>query len=444
MGKEALTAAQKIRSKWAALAAALVVLVVLALVITSLSFTEAARESDEFVDSIGVNTHLHFLDGPYGDRYPLVREKLSDLGVRHARNGGIIAPSPAANDLFYGRLRELAQEEGVHFTLSLDPRRQNLGSVDEERVGRVARMAGPALESFEGPNELNKEGGDWASTLAAYQEDLYRAVKSNPSTSDVPVLGPAIAKPYPSIGEVPDLSAYSDYANMHSYPGGRNPNARNLDNESIPLARKIGGNDPIVATETGYTNALAYGDHHRPVSERAMGKYVPRLLFEYFNRGVQRTYLYELMDQGPDPDKDERDDNFGLLRYDGTEKPAYGALENLIGLLEDPGPRFETGSLDYSLGDEGVKNIHHTLLQKRDGRFYLVLWQEVSSYNRDTERDLYVEPQRVQLTLDEPIKAANLYQPNRSASRIKTYTAPERITLDVPDELLVIELVPSD
>ena len=174
-----------------------------------------------------------------------------------------------------------------------------------------------------------------------------------------------------------------------------------------------------------------------------MGKYVPRLLFEYFNRGVQRTYLYELVDQGADPDKDERDENFGLLRYDGTEKPAYGALENLIGLLEDPGPPFEAGSLDYSLGGE-VESVHRTLLQKRDGRFYLVLWQEVPSYNLETGRDLYVEPQRVQLTLDEPIKVANLYQPNRSASRIKTYTAPKRITLDVPDELLVIELVPSN
>ncbi len=63
---------------------------------------------------------------------------------------------------------------------------------------------------------------------------------------------------------------------------------------------------------------------------------------------------------------------------------------------------------------------------------------------RETGRDLYVEPQRVQLTLDEPIKAANLYQPNRSASQIETYTEPKRITLDVPDEILVIELVPSD
>ena len=57
----------------------------------------------------------------------------------------------------------------------------------------------------------------------------------------------------------------------------------------------------MVVTETGYHNAVNDPSiEHRPVSELAAGKYMPRLLLEYFNRGFGGTYLYELIDSQPD------------------------------------------------------------------------------------------------------------------------------------------------
>ncbi len=79
--------------------------------------------------------------------------------------------------------------------------------------------------------------------------------------------------------------------------------------------------------------------------------------------------------------------NFGLLRNDGSEKPAYKALKNLLNLLKDPGSSFTPGSLDYVLGGD-TENVRHTLLQKADGKFYLILWQEVSGYNVDSKKGL--------------------------------------------------------
>lgn len=398
-----------------------------------------ARMSDAFVETIGVNTHLHFLDSVYDDRYPLVKEKLSELGVRHARNGAILASSSSTNDLFYGRLRKLTAL-GIRFNMSVDPGRQNQETINEAKIARIKQLAGSALESFEGPNEYNKSGDPkWAKTLTGYQKDLYRAVKGNPSTKEVPVLSPAIAKPYPE--RLPDLRAFSDYANMHSYPGGRNPSTSTLENYSIPAARAVGGNKPLVSTETGYHAALNYTGHHSQVSERAMGKYVPRLFFEYFNQGIVRTYLYEFIDSYPNPQRDERDLHFGLLRNDGTGKPAYVALKNLIDLLEDPGPDFETGSLDYSLSGN-TADVHRTLLQKRDGRFYLVLWQEVSSYNLEAKRDISVVDRKVTLTLNQSISKAVIYRPNRSVTPLEQHSSPRRLTLEVPDELLIVELTP--
>jgi hypothetical protein len=330
---------------------------------------------------------------------------------------------------------------GIRYDLIVDPRRENLETINAAKIAKIKEMIGPSLESFEGPNEYNLTGiPTWAQDLTNYQKNLYPAVKSNPSTSNIPVIAPALGRPYPS--ERPDLRAYADYGNMHSYSGGKIPSDWGLDNYIMPVSRAMTGTKPIMATETGYHTASNWAGGHPSVSEKAMGKYMPRLMFEYFNRDVRLTHAYELIDQKSDPNGLDRSDNFGLLRSDGTEKPAYKALENLIDLLQDPGPRFQPKSLDYTLSG-ATKDVHSTLLQKRDGRFYLVLWREMSSYNLTTKQDISVPSQKVTLTLNQPVSKANTYLPNGSLTPTKQYASPKSLTLAVPDEPLVIELTPS-
>src|SRR6185503_10740498 len=96
-----------------------------------------------------------------------------------------------------------------------------------------------------------------------------------------------------------------------------------------------------------------------------------------------RTYLYEFADQGPDTSV--REQNFGLIHYNMSEKPAYTAVKNLIDLVEEPGVTpFTPDGLNFSLSLSGagdLSKVHHTLLEKSDDRFYLLLWQEVLSYD---------------------------------------------------------------
>ncbi len=402
------------------------------------SATSRARMADDFVDTIGINTHLRFLDTAYSERYPLVRDKLTALGVRHIRDGAFVSSQSSMNDLVYGRYRELAGY-GIRSNLVVDPR--VMGPVNADKIAQVREMAGPSLESFEGPNEYNLSGRTtWAQDLTTYQENLYGAVKGNLSTSDTPVLAPALGRPYPD--KKPDLRAYADYANMHSYPGGDKPSVWGLDHYIIPAAREVGGTKPLMATESGYHTAANWTGVHPKVSEKAMGKYMPRLMFEYFNRGIRKTYAYELIDPGPDPNGLGREKNFGLLRNDGTEKPAYRSLKNTISLLEDPGPRFETGSLGYSLGGD-LANVHRTLLQKRDGSFYLVLWQETSSYDLQAKRDTSVPANKVNLTLDRPVSRATAYLPVNSTTPVKQYASLRQMTLYVSDTPLIVKLTPS-
>jgi hypothetical protein len=151
----------------------------------------------------------------------------------------------------------------------------------------------------------------------------------------------------------------------------------------IPQWNKIVSPKPHAVTETGYYNCpTCFGNG---LSERASGKYYSRLWFEYFNRGIWRTNAYELIDQGVS--RSNREMNWGLLRHDGSPKPQFTATKNIIALLSDPGPSFAPGQLAYTLSNASSAT-HRTLLQKRDGRFYLALWQTVSVWNIKSDADI--------------------------------------------------------
>jgi len=166
---------------------------------------------------------------------------------------------------------------------------------------------------------------------------------------------------------------------------------------------------------------------------------MPRLFAEFFNRGVQRTYLYELADQGTD--KTMREQNW-LVRFDMTEKPAYLAIKNLIDLLEEPeAPTFTPGSLDYSLtATASLSKVRHTLLQKSNGPFYLLLWQEVLSYNSVTKTEISVPPIPVTVSLKQPVGQATAYLPSQSTAAVGAYFNTNSINLNVTDQMLVLEL----
>ena len=362
--------------------------------------------------------------------------------MRHARDKAHLG-SPSYNNAVYSRYRDLYNSAGIKFNLMVDPRNLGLRSVDRRKVANIKSLAGGSLESLEGPNEYDVSGArNWARELRAYQRDLYRSTKGNGSTAKLPVLAPALAHAR-NASALGNLSPYLDYGNMHPYPGGRAP-TNDLDGYNISNTRKVSRNKPLRPTETGYHTAARWNGPHPGVSERAMGHYMPRLFLEYFNRGISRTYSYELIDLKPDPRGLDREKNFGLLRNNGTEKPAYRSMKNLISVLEDPGRNFRPGSLDYSLTGN-TRNVHRTLLQKRDGRFYFILWQEVSSYNLSTERDIPVSGRNVTLTLNKPVGGAATYVTKNSAAPAKRYGTGQarRLSLTVPDHPLVVEIIPK-
>jgi hypothetical protein len=407
-----------------------------------------AKPAHAFIDSIGVATHLHYNDTVYSRFDTLVRPRLLELGVRHVADAVYTSSSAGPNTFYYRRLRELGRT-GIRFNLGVSMETPNTTRTDIDKLDDVQAWSGGAIELFEGANEPDIAGvADWAARARALQQGLWRKVQSDPALRDVDVIAPSpVFKP----GALGDVSQWTDYGNWHAYPGGRCPACADVYGQSFD--RKVGayrapaGGKPLMVTETGYHNATSGSGGHRAVSERAAGKYIPRLLFEYFNRGVKRSYLYELIDLRNAPSK--RDANFGLLRNDGSRKPAFVALRNLIDILDDPGTAFTPARLDYRLSGH-TANVRHRLLQKRDGTFYLALWQSRTSYdtgeraNRadalDARGDLTVAGQSVTIATGRTFSDVRLYRPGRSTEPQQTWDSTATVTISVPDEVVLLEL----
>lgn len=424
--------------------------------------TAQAVMADSFVDSIGVNTHYVDQSGSiYGANQALVQKVLNASGIRHIRDGG-----PASGDtawmqsylsLFTQVENNYQSATGRRLGWDLIGGPYDNGSSSGTACDQLTNVSAPYvlkylnvsfIDSFEGMNEDDigyyyNTPGCTSSVAQAMQQDvafqkaLYSAVKGSSATSSVPVIGFSFGSPN-GPPYVSNMTAYMNFANQHSYPGGKHPSANIASNFSILSA--IDGNIQSYATETGY---YTYPDGQQGISELAQGKYMSRLFLEYFNFGIVRTYSYELMDSNTSPIPCSGSQPcFGLARGDGSAKPGYTAIQNEISILQDPGPAFTPGTLTYSLS--GTNNlIHHTLLNKRNGNFYLVLWQEIDSYNNAKNTDISNPPVTVQLSFNEPMTQVNLYNPLSSSSPFSNQGNVQTLSLSVPDSALIVEIIPA-
>lgn len=391
-----------------------------------------AKPADSFVESIGVNTHTAYDWTAYGIGFDLVKQRLSELGVRHIRE--VLEPERPDQ---YQRLNELAAM-GIRSTLVLgDPANGSEGL--SELVSTVSSQLTGSVDAVEGPNEFDARGGQgWAPQLAAYQQQLYSEVKADPALSGLPVVGPSILH-RSSQEELGDISGSLDYGNIHPYPFGEPPES-NVESQ-LTRAALNSGSKPVMATESGYNTALNSHEEHPPVSEEAMATYMPRLFLSYFERGIARTFSYELVDEKPNPDLSEQEEHFGLLKNDFSEKPAFTALRNLIEILEDPGPGFEPGSLAYSTGGD-TTDLHQVLLQKRDGSFYLALWRASSVWNVAGRAPVAAETEPVELELPTRTERVDRFIPNRSASPVDSppIKPGQPLRLSVGPEVTILRL----
>ena len=231
----------------------------------------------------------------------------------------------------------------------------------------------------------------------------------------------------------------ADVANLHPYPNYpymRHPTATlgwHLDRVT-----SCSGDQPIWATETGYLTQ----QEPDQISERTAAKYTPRLLTEYFLTGkIKRTYLHEIA----------RDtvDGWGLVAFDAglRPKPAYRAVKSLLGLLGEATWSAEARQWrspevalePVAIAFEGKQpTTHHLLLQKSDRRYYLLLWQEVESYNPE-RGNFDVEPDALTVRLPRGASSVAVHQYSEAFTYDTETLSGQSVQLEVPDSVLVLE-----
>jgi hypothetical protein len=405
------------------------------------SASTQSQPSDKVVDQIGVNIHLSFFNTPYNKFDSIVRPRLSELGVRHIRDAALTAGNSGALQTYYRRLTALAAD-GIRSSLVTFDATSPAFLTDLNRLEEVFNEAGRGVEFFEGTNEPNlKKIPNWADIGRDRQKTLYEATHANPNLSGVAVIGPS---PWgPGAEQLGDVSASVDFGNWHIYSGGQYPEAvgKSSLQDYLAQARGLYSSKPVVATEAGYHSAMNVpAGKHRPTPEKVVARYLPRLILWNLKHGVIRTYLYELIDSFAKGDADP-ESNFGLIRHDGSPKPSFYAIKNLIGIFSDSGAVPTPQTLDWSLTSKDAA-IQTMLFQRSDGSFLLALWLGVPAWDPDQRTEIASKSVATEIMLPATIGKAVVSEftdDGTVAARDETIQG-GRLSLVVKDTMTVIRL----
>lgn len=391
-----------------------------------------AAQADSLVQSASVQLHLG-QGGIYDQFTTIVKPRLLELGIRHIRERMF-------NDAGTQAQQQDLAANGIQMTAGCWP--LNGVYTDASHCLAYANAYGPGvIDAFDGWNEVDLKLTSWETPWVQWQTAMWNAYGADPTWQSRPVLASSLAAAPAAIdlfNAQGNQSARVDKGNMHPYPGG-NAIPSTVNNSFIPNWNTLVGPKRLWVTETGYHTCIPNCPNGTGVSELAQAKYTGRIYFEYWNAGIERTNIYELMDEGPANDMSTREDHWGLVRFDNTVKPSFTTVKSIIALLADPGVSFAAGKLDYHLTN-ALTTTHTTLLQKRDGRFFLVIWQDLKTYDPNAEVDITNANDALTLTLPSS-KPWKTYKP-RLGTAVQTSGTGTSVALSVPDEVLIVEVGP--
>jgi hypothetical protein len=414
-----------------------------------------ALHATDFLNSIGVNSAIN----KRGETLEKTIDCAKYLGFRWIRTG-------FEGDLGVQDVIALHHQTGVRVSWGMLS-----GGSDIPRLLSTGKQlaAADALLAFEGPNEPNnwgithegKEGGRQLTWLpvALLQRDMYQAVKSDPPLKKYPVWtiseGGAetdnvglqfLTIPQGAKCLLPDGTTFADYANVHNYI--YHPNAPGLEDNKTwksadpSSACKVDGlygefgttwgrhypgysetallTLPRVTTETGCTI-------DGPVTEEIHALNLLTLYLDQFKRGWSYTAVYLLRDRVDEGGNQQ----FGFYKPDYTPRKAGVYLHNLTTILADSGTLRKPGKLNYVLSAH-PETVHDLLLQKSNGTFALVVWNERLS-GSDT----------VTVQLGGTYASVTVYDPTIGTSPTQTLSNVSAVSLTLSDHPLVIEIPPG-
>lgn len=377
----------------------------------------------DFIGSIGVNTHLGYVDSAYSDG-ERVLAALDYLGIGRVRDAAVTRQQRNIEGF------SLLADAGIQFDMVVQAARD-----PAEAVATIAAFAADhpgAVDAIEGPNEIDiwpvaYAGLTGTAAGIAFDNALVAAVAATPGLADVDTYSLTGAR----------VNDTTEFANFHSYPvKGLQPYKKLARN---PVTSGVTPDKPLVLTEVGYHTAVGPDTRWEGVDEATQAKLTLNLLFDAHRRGIARTYLYQLSDGYADPTGINIDHNLGLFDRDFEAQAAAVALHNLTAALSDDSHSLATAPdiAVWGLPTHGAS----TILAKDRGARDVVLWAEPDIWNQVRDVPIVARPTDVIVDFGGALVDVKLYDPLLSAEPVLLLDDVRFVVLPVTDHPLIVEAV---
>jgi hypothetical protein len=170
------------------------------------------------------------------------------------------------------------------------------------------------------------------------------------------------------------------------------------------------------------------------ITETAAAKYLLRGLFDMFGDGVEKIFIYTLID-----DVQRNPPRYhGLMSGSLERRRTFYALKNLMALMHDSGRPSALQPLELTLGN--ADRFKSMLFQKSDGAYLLTLYQDVDSYDRNARQDIAVAPVPATLTLARPARSIEIFTPTTDSAIKQRAANTNRLSIPVPDHVTVVKI----
>ena len=184
--------------------------------------------------------------------------------------------------------------------------------------------------------------------------------------------------------------------NLHVYAQNGNQPGTWIHAGLPEIYSHLNDTPPKTITEFGYASFPQSGWLVIGVDERSQAKGVVNGIFDAAASGFEKIYVYELLDQRPDPAFKNREFHFGLFASDYRPKPAAEAIRNVVRILtgSPAAPsavasppidgKIEIGS-DSPIGDIPIRSLQ---IARSDGVMLVAVWRETLFWDRAEGRPL--------------------------------------------------------
>jgi hypothetical protein len=401
----------------------------------------------DLVQMIGVNTHMTYTDGAYANSEN-VRRDLEFLGIHHIRdvlpgseNQAALLARDALKRMIFNKIKLNL------FCLS------GWTSASIAWLRTLEGAVPGSIASIEGYNEIDNfpikyDGQTGPAAAEAGQRALYGAIKSDPDLMHIPVIDLTGRSAIVKESGFTSLSGDADVMNVHAYSQNGTQPRNSINSEKPGEYKSVTAAMPKTITEFGYSSRPGSGSGFIGVDEKTQAKGVLNGLFDAARLGYQKIYLYELLDQKPDPEMKELELHFGLFSFENRPKPAAYAIRNLTTVLAETnsGSKEAAGStapddapIQIKANEADAEDPLYSLILKKDnGARVVAIWREPAFWDQAAGRPLEAPPVRANVSFGKACSSIKLYDVLQSSDPIST-SAGESLSLLIGDHVQLVE-----